>query len=190
MAFEFPLSTPRYSPKLEAEVAEYAKKRHDTTKVSQESSETLHRLKEDASASVRQFKFDQQEELESVRIGKTMDCLDLLSRLNKLAPARFTAQKGKLLALKIRVPSDDGGEWRFVCAVPAGQMPEFSTLYIDNHGLPTSEMYRGWRTILLRAILAGCLSETAVEREFGRPDGPEGERYRRTLWGFRNRPHQ
>lgn len=188
MAFEFPISPAPYSPELEAQVAEYAKNRHEPTKISEESSESLHKLRESNTSAVKQFKFDQQEELERVRLGALMDCLELLRRLNKLRPARFTAQLGKLLALKMLVPTSQGGEWQYVCAVPAGLMPEYSTTYLDEHGLPTSEMYRGWRTVLLRVILSGAVSEEDIEREFGRPNGPDGERYRRTLWGFRNRP--
>ena len=83
--------------------------------------------------------------------------------------------------------SPEGGAWEYAHGVQAGMIPEYSTFYIDAHGLPGSEMYHGWRTTLLNLIRKGFANEIEVERVFGRASGAESWRYRKALWEIRNR---
>jgi hypothetical protein len=68
--------------------------------------------------------------------------------------------------------------------IPA--MIEFSVMYFDSHGVPTNEKFRGWRTVNLKLIQEGFLTERESNRVFGEPRGEVARRWRETMQGFRN----
>jgi hypothetical protein len=83
-------------------------------------------------------------------------------------------------------PGTDRVEAVCYCQIPAQY--EWSVLRLDKRGLPAGESFRGWRTVLSQLILKGILSEQRAHEIFGPPsDGSVSQRYRRTLYWFRNR---
>lgn len=177
------------SPDLVKEVEEYSKRRHTVT--GSQTVEEYHRIKEENDEAVEKFKFDCQDELldEKVRVGRIMHHAEFLRRLRTILPARYNdwSERG-LVGLSVYTPSESGGEWKYVCAVQVGFAPEYSMLHFDDHGLPLNEKYRGWRTVVLRLILGGHITEEQADKAFGPPAiGPVSSRYRRQLYAFRNR---
>ena len=65
-------------------------------------------------------------------------------------------------------------------------MPEFSMMQFDDHGVPVSEEFRGWRTCLLQLILKKMLTEPMATAVFGEATGPAAAKYNAYLYGFRN----
>jgi hypothetical protein len=73
------------------------------------------------------------------------------------------------------------------CWVQIGFMPELSVMRFDEHGIPTTEKYRGWRTALLQLILKSVIMERKANEVFGKPAvTPAFHRYNWTLKQFRN----
>jgi hypothetical protein len=71
--------------------------------------------------------------------------------------------------------------------VQIGQMPELSIMNFDDHGVPTNERRRGWRTCLLQMILKGLISEEKANEVFGKPKTIQAfHRYNAMLLAFRN----
>jgi hypothetical protein len=58
---------------------------------------------------------------------------------------------------------------------------------VDKRGLPLNEKWRGWRTVVLRLILKGFITEQQADKVFGPATGPAARRYREQLFEFRNR---
>jgi hypothetical protein len=63
--------------------------------------------------------------------------------------------------------------------------PEWSVMRFSEHGAATKEKYRGWRTAMLVLIVAEVLTESEVDRAFGRPTGEAGAWYRQQLKTWR-----
>lgn len=155
---------------------------------SQVTRETEQRLREENTAAVRGFRFENQEGLECVRLGHPLRDFDFLRRLSVVIPARFThLNRPGVWRIECLRATGNGGVWEFATGLQAGMIPEYSTFYFDAHGLPTSEMYRGWRTSLLTLIQKGFVTEQQADRAFGRATGPESWRYRQNLYELRNR---
>ena len=175
------------TPELKREVEEL-ELRGPTAPSSSATAEEAHRLHEENAASVREFKFENQEGLDHVRLGTPLGDHSFLGRLRHIVPARFTNfSRPGLWRMECLRPTAQGGSWEFATGVQGGMIPEFSTLYFTSHDLPTSEQYRGWRTVLLTLIQKGFITEEQATKEFGAGSGPESWRYRRTLFEFRNR---
>jgi len=77
--------------------------------------------------------------------------------------------------------------FQYLCFMPLGYSPEFSVLEFDHRAVPVRESQRGYRTVLLKLIKAGIVTEEDVDKEFGRASGPGSIAYRRYLYRFRNR---
>jgi len=76
---------------------------------------------------------------------------------------------------------------KYICFVQYPRMPEWSIFRTDDYGLE-QEKYRGWRTIELRLILEGAITEEEGQNLFGSPTlGIVSEPFRKELWKFRNR---
>lgn len=75
---------------------------------------------------------------------------------------------------------------RYVTWIQIPAMIEYSVMRFDEHGLATSEKYRGWRTVLLKLIQEGLLTERQANFIFGEPRGPAAARWGQILQGFRN----
>lgn len=178
----------KLSPKLEAEIAEYASHRHDSS--SNQNKEELHRQKEISDETAKQYQFLHPNEYadEGPRKGKIMHSSELINKLrnecNVQCWYREHPQRGKITLMVHRslglVPPEVG------CWVQLGFMPEYSIVRFDDHGVPLDEKYRGWRTPLLQLIIKRIITEETADRVFGKAQGPASKRYRQTLHGFRN----
>lgn len=154
-------------------------------KPTQESTEKAHELREKNTAMVRGYRWEFQDDLVRERGGVTLHENEFLLRLSKLIPVKpndwIADGRRGLSVLK-------DGRYQYVGAMQAGFMREWSKLREDDHRLPTSEEYRGWRTVLIRLILGGFITEKAAHAEFGSPPvGDDSLYYRILLWRFRNR---
>lgn len=184
--FNLGLDTTFGDKKLEDEYRAYANGPRHTYNDSR-TKDALAQLKEENINASRSQKIVG-DEFAADRLGHMMDCREFMTRLNKITTARYSSSaKNGMLGLQVYAPTSNGGEWTFVCGAQPGMVPEFSTMYFNSHNVPTSEKYRGWRTVLLRLILSGHISEDAATKEFGQPSGQEATYYRQQLHAFRNR---
>ena len=174
----------KLDPKLEQEIAEYSKKRHE--KSSTQNEEELARWKEENAALAQQYQFLSPDEYSNIseRMGKIRHAISFIKLLKKLGLHclyRRHPHKDKLTLLVIKHNRSEVGCW-----VANGYMPEYSIVRFDDKGVPLNEQYRGWRTALLQLILKGYLDEREVNHFFGRAKGPASERYNSTLFSVRN----
>lgn len=180
-----------WSQKTKAEVEAYSKRRHD--KVHSAGLEEVMKQNELSTQSVKEYKFFRQFEDqltdEKQRRGELMFCLDFVEKLNEILPAYLSSKVIRgLSGLYVLTPDVKGGHWHYVCGVQASMMNEYSVIYVDSHGLPLNEKKRGWRTVLLRLITNGFITEEDAHRVFGEPfSGAISRRYREQLFYFRNR---
>jgi len=184
------------SPELRAEIAEYSKKHHGET--SSANVEELCRQKDMSKEAVKEYQFYKQDELRDgpERVGKIMHCLDFLKKLETIRPAYLSANIRKgLTGLAVYHPKDvkqeDGTfkrvDWHYVCGVQVGFMHEYSSMHFDEHDVPLNEKWRGWRTVLLRLIQLGHVTEEQALAVFGEPTEAGSRRYREQLYYWRNR---
>lgn len=68
-------------------------------------------------------------------------------------------------------------------------LPEWSYALVDNADLPYKEV-RGWKTVLLRLLAIGALTETQVDniaKKYGTEDSDQNYRWRQFKFKMRNR---
>lgn len=178
------LDTTFTTKEFEAEVMNLPKH----TKSSEETKELYAKLHEQNVDNGKQFHWEQQVELAKLRQGRVIHILEFLRLLRTIIPAQLTGvSKAGLVKLEVGIATNRGLEYVFACGINGGSMHEYSTMYFDAYGLPTSEMYRGWRTVLLRLIISGYISEEQANKVFGEATGPEARRYKEQLFFYRNR---
>lgn len=183
------------SPEMRAEIAEYSKKHHGETSL--QNVEELARQKDMSKEMVKEYRFYNQDELRDgpERVGRIMNCLEFLKLLEKIRPAYLSANIRKgLTGLAVYHPKDmlvDGVvkrvDWHYVCGVQVGFMHEYSSMHFDQRDLPLNEKWRGWRTVLLRLIQLGHVTEEQALQVFGEPSEGGSRRYREQLYYWRNR---
>ncbi len=134
------------------------------------------------------------------RFGSQKSCYDFLRELAALCPDLVIVE-GNVSDTGLRDDADlmlykaypcpqahlDGRDFAAIGYINRGVLPEFSIFAFGKMGERDHEIKRGWRTILLRCIQLGMLSEELAEKKFGKVEGPAGEQYRRQLFGVRNR---
>lgn len=176
-------------PALKAAVAEYASRAYHG-KTSQQNVEAWHQQKEAAWEQSRVYQWLKSEEYadEGPRIAEKLHSSKLLLRLRKIGLVCF--YKNDPVNGLIGLWADRHGELDFCTGVQYGWMPAFSVMRFDRHGIPTTEKYRGFWTVLLRLILDGYLTEAQVISEFGEPKGPAAVRTKQILYALRNTPPQ
>jgi hypothetical protein len=179
------------SAEMKAEISEYSKKHHGST--STQNVEELARQKELSTEFVKEYRMYRQDELVDgpERVGRIMHCLEFLKLLETIRPAYLSANIRKgLTGLAVYHPGQVDGkdvEWHYVCAVQVGFMHEYSSMHFDSRGLPLNEKWRGWRTVLLRLIQLGHVTEEQALKVFGEPSPSGGRRYKEQLYCWRNR---
>lgn len=92
--------------------------------------------------------------------------------------------------LGLMAQSGENAPLRFVCGVQAGWMAEYEVFHYNRYGLRMGSKYRGWRTVLLRLIMNGFVTEELAHQVFGEANAPCAARYNRMLHAWRNRPRQ
>ena len=101
------------------------------------------------------------------RRGVAMHHSDLIFRIQKLNPRIFVQQQVNFLD-DWGLYADNLGRVQFLTGVNKGWSTEFSWAVVDDKDLPMEER-RGWRTVLVYAMLKGALAWEDVVREFGEP---------------------
>jgi hypothetical protein len=147
------------------------------------------------SHAVKRQRWQNQEDYEddAARVGRVMHSSDLIRTLKKLVPrlyfvdGRIIGDISIFLTYPCAQPSLDGQSFRYLFYLPSGYMPEFSQYEFDARDIPIRESKRGWRTVLIRLITSGLLTEDVVDRTFGKALGAGGVVYRRNLYEHRNR---
>jgi hypothetical protein len=174
-------------PALIEAMAEYAGRVSDA-KPSSQTSDELARLKEASNEQVKQYQWLTPEEYakEGDRVGRIMHAVVFLNLLKKAGVNcwyRGHPQAGKvtLVCQRLNLEPEVG------CWCQLGFAPELSVMRFDEHGIPTTEKYRGWRTCLLQLILKGIISQQKAEEVFGKPPTtPAFHRYNSMLQCYRN----
>lgn len=128
---------------------------------------------------------------EIARIGRVMDAEEFLTKLQKFLPGlRWIPGKieGDIsVYIMDNSPEFQPLGYRYLWYIEKGYAPEFSLYEFDERDFPIKEKKRGWRTPLLRCILAGMVDETDANRVFGRPpENLASEVWFRRLYAYRN----
>lgn len=171
---------------LEA-IAEYANRVSDAES-SSETKEALAERKEYNDSNARQYQWVTPDEYADAgsRIGRVMHSSTFITYLQRAGVNcwyRQHPQAGKVTLIVQR----EELEAEVGCWVQIGFMPELSVMRFDDHGIPTVEKFRGWRTCLLQLILKSVISEKDADQFFGKPaTTPAFHRYNSTLQMFRN----
>lgn len=174
-------------PALLAAMADYAQNISDS-EGSNQSKEELARMKEGADEQAKEYQWVSPEEYrrEGDRIGRIMHHVVFLNLLREAGVKcwyRGHPQPGKvtLVVQRVDLPAEVG------CWCQLGFAPELTIMRFDDHGVPTTEKYRGWRTALLQLILKGVITQKKAVEVFGKvPTTPAFHRYNSTLQNFRN----
>jgi hypothetical protein len=182
-------------PRIRAEAEEF-ERRDPADRVSQETVEEYERLKEENTDAVKRYRFDQQEELrdEHMRLVNIISVFELWRRLRAIGVhVRYMTNpnallKSGMIGMDCMQRVADGVIWKYICGVQFPMMPEYSVVRFDEHELPLGEKYRGWRTVLIRLVHKGCMTEGQALDGFGRESsGPVGRRWRQSLFELRPR---
>ena len=155
--------------------------------------ENTARLKEqnDSSEALKKLRPTYMDSLRAdlARIGKPMEAQRFLEKLKTLLPGLrwIPGQVQGDISVYILDPDEKIG-YKYLWYVNEGNLPEFSLWEFDPvRNFPVIEKMRGWRTPLLRCILAGLVTELDAERVFGRPaENLASEVWYRRLWAYRN----
>jgi len=128
---------------------------------------------------------------DAARIGRPMHHNDFLGVLKKLAPDLYVTSgniPGDLALFRVFRKPIEGKNFRYLGYCPTGIMPEYSLYLFDEYrDVAIKEKKRGWRTVLLRLILADMVTEEVCDRVFGPATGQASSVYRRRLYAHRNR---
>lgn len=179
----------REDPALLEAIAEYAERISDA-KPTQETLETYAERKEYNDNVAREYQWVTPDEYADggARIGRIMHSSAFIIRLQRAGVKcwyRRHPQPGKMTLVvqpkQATLPPEVG------CWVQGGFMPELSIMRFDDHGVPTTEKNRGWRTCLLQLILKSHISQQVADEVFGKPPTTEAfHRYNNTLRVFRD----
>lgn len=131
--------------------------------------------------------------LTDARLGRPMHCSELLLRLQRLVPTLFVREGGIVGHLALYEVADtpqskwDGKNFSYLGYVEYEMLPEFSRYEFNTErDVLIRESERGWRTVLLRLIKAGLLTEDQCRKEFGAAVGSGSLAWHKTLWNYRN----
>lgn len=174
-------------PALTAAIDEYASRVSDAKPTAETEDAYLER-KEWNDKTAQQYQWVTPEEYADAkeRIGRVMHSstfIDLLQKAGVRCWYRQHPQPRKVTLVVQRgdLPAEVG------CWVQIGFMPELSVMRFDDHGVPTTEKFRGWRTSLLQLVLKSVISEEKANETFGRPATTLAfHRYNATLFHFRS----
>lgn len=145
---------------------------------------------------VKKQRWADQEELKDdvSRIGRPMQSADFLNVVKKLVPSLYVTEGrivGHLALFRTYgqpQPRLDNRDFEYLMYCPTGMLPEFSMYEFDRvQNIPIRESQRGWRTVLLRLIKAGLVTEAVCDKVFGKPEGPSAGRWNRELYNQRNK---
>jgi hypothetical protein len=178
------------SAELAAEIDEYAKNRYEEDQSSSETKELLAMMREQNDENAEGYQWLKKSEYanEEERTGRVMHSAELVNRLRKSGIKCHYRQH--VHADKAVLYITVGGREELAAWVQQGNMPELSMMNFDEHGVPTNEKRRGWRTVLLQLILKGYITEDKAVKFFGHPKLTAAfDRYNSTMYSWRNRDY-
>lgn len=179
------------SPELAAAVAEYAERSYEAGATSSQTKEELHRQQEINDDIAKEYQWLTEEEYADVeqRIGQVMHAATFLNKLKQSGVnCWYAAHPHPDKCILFVAKANGTQEPENICWVQMGYMPELSIMRFDEHGVPTNERRRGWRTCLLQMILKDVIAEDEAIKLFGPPKQTEAfDRYNSTLYEWRNR---
>lgn len=142
-------------------------------------------IKEDRARRLQRTRNPEFEEMTGVRrLGRVMHSSEFLTKIKHVVPNLQTRPGG--IQGDISLYRVIGEEIAYVCWLTEGYLPEFSLVKFNADMQPIREI-RGWRTVLIRMIKVGLLTEQQAEKEFGRPTYPQEARFwERQLFWLRN----
>lgn len=170
---------------LQRQIDQMVADKKDISKSDAQDREEAARQHEMSCEAVKHLRWESQDELAKIRLGRILsenEFLRLLRKINQGFWYNDYVIRG-FRGLNI----EQGNVGSLYCgAVQAGFMPEFSTLRIDNHGLVTREAYRGWRSVLLKLYDLKVITEAQADRVFGKAAGPGATQYLKDAQRKRN----
>lgn len=184
------MNDPDMTETLKQQVEEYSKNYHDSS--SSQNQEELARWQELNANGAKEYQFVEPDEYNDVkeRTGRVMHSSEFIRRLQRSGiHCWYTEhpQAGKITLVVQRKNQPP----EVACWCQQGMTTELSIMRFDEHGIPTTEQFRGWRTPLLQIILKGILTEDKANEFFGTPKTtPSFNRYNQTLQSFRNNGNQ
>jgi hypothetical protein len=173
---------------LNAAIEEYSKRVSDAAPT-QQTNEELCRIEEQNEHTAKEYQWLTPEEYANAgdRVGKVKGVATFITQLQRAGLNCWYRRHPHPDKLTLIIVNELSKEAEVGCWVQFGFMPELSVMRFDEHGVPTTEKYRGWRTCLLQIILKGRISREKAEEVFGKPPTtPAFHRYNRTLQSFRN----
>lgn len=191
----------RYADELEPNIGEIMKSVEEGPRSTHTGSQTMeeyHRLHEMNVESKKQYRWEQQEEFKMHREGRILHMNKFLGMLKEAGlNAWYTTKGGMAGTLGLFIAhsgirtgcSHVNGAPHYICFVQVPLMQEYEEMFFDEHDVPLGVKRRGWRTVLLRLIETGFLTEAKAHEIFGEPaSGPASRRYRQSLHYLRNKP--
>lgn len=147
-----------------------------------------------SSHAIKRQRWQHQEDYrnDEARVGRLLHHSDFLYKLKKLVPSLFITE-GRVIgdwAIFQTYPGPqsklDGREWEYLFYCHMGYIPEFSIYEFNERDIPQRESRRGWRTVLLRLIKKGLLTEETCNKVFGKAEGVASVVWQRSLYNHRN----
>ena len=178
----------KIDPKLEEEIKQYSERRHE--KSSSQNEEEFCKQKEINDEISKQYQWLNPEEYKEIepRIGKIITHADLINTLRSAGVRCWYVEHPHIDKLTLLVSDYWAKEMpKVACWVPFGYMPELSVSRFDEHGIPTNEKYRGWRTCLMQLLLHKCITEEQITKYFPPPKYIKAfHKYNQFLYDMRN----
>ena len=168
------------------------------TKTGSQTIEEFQRLFEKNVNSRRGYRWPNQEELRIKREGRIIHMNEFMRLLRSAGVNAWYSNKGGMPRTVGLYVGHEGllprcshlpGAPHYVGFVQVPMMQEYEELHFDRYNVPLGSKRRGWRTVLLRLVEQGILSEHKAHEVFREPStGPISRRYREYLQFLRGRP--
>jgi hypothetical protein len=146
--------------------------------------------KEISNKMAAQYKWDDQEQLtnEVARKVNPMSTRDFMKKLQANGIKAVVMDNGLKGTVGLwATPPNRTNKLRYVCYLQVPAMYEWSVLRLDNHGIPSGEAFRGWRTVAIQLVEKEIITEQQCHKIFGVPSpNVISARYFRSLWEKRN----
>lgn len=128
------------------------------------------------------------------RVGRVLPSGEFLAKVQKLVPELYITDGrivGDVALFRVYPQPQErlgGRDFEYLFYCPTGLLPEYSIYEFDTaRDVPIREKLRGWRTVLLRLIRMGLLTEETCDQEFGVAIGPASNVWYRKLYEYRNK---
>lgn len=181
----------RYADEIEPHVAETMRRLEEESFITSSSNQTREEFRRQFEKNVaarKQHQFPMQDELQVNREGRILHMNEFITRLRSTGLYAWYSDKGGMArTLGLYVSHND--KQKYIGFVQVPFMQEYEELHFDRYNVPLGSKRRGWRTVLLKLIENGVLTEQQAHEAFGEPQtGPVSRRYREYLQFIRSTP--